>query len=186
MGPGDGQWQRASYKVRQSVLVAHFPLQLELFSSCYLLTMASLVEFKPHARDSDAASDAGSDKEPVDVTTALIGTTGRALGAPEVRRRFWWSRVKASDPDAIATQVTLLPVHKPMDTKLTVRSPAYMTTSSWRSSTGRMQTGSIPSLINQGLSPPGTRHQMDITDADSTAMQGEYPPVRSGCSVDMG
>ncbi|OIW27000.1 hypothetical protein CONLIGDRAFT_494331 [Coniochaeta ligniaria NRRL 30616] len=64
----------------------------------------NLVEFKPHAWDSDAASDAGSDKEPADVTTALIGSTGRELGAPEVRRRFWWSRVKASDPDAIATQ----------------------------------------------------------------------------------
>jgi hypothetical protein len=79
-------------------------------SKGWLLIMASLVEFKPHARESDAVSDAGSDKEPAGVTTALIGSSGRALGAPEVRRTLWWSRVKASDPDAIATQVTLLPV----------------------------------------------------------------------------
>jgi hypothetical protein len=72
--------------------------------------MSSLVEFKPHAPHSDAYSEAGSDKEPADVTTALIGSSGAELGAPEERRRFWWSSEKASDPDAIATQVTLLPL----------------------------------------------------------------------------
>lgn len=72
-----------------------------------MATYGSLVEYKPHDRDSDAASDAGSDKDVADVHTALIGSTGPALGAPEVRRRFWWSRVKASDPDDIATQASV-------------------------------------------------------------------------------
>ena len=67
--------------------------------------MARLVSFKPHD-DDDAFSDAGSDisKEAADVTTALIGT-GPELGEPEVRRRFWFSKVEPNAPDSIATQV---------------------------------------------------------------------------------
>jgi hypothetical protein len=68
--------------------------------------MASLVEFKPTRDDSDAESDAGSDKDLATVTTALIGSrrSGLPLGIPDVRRRFWWSRSKGPEPDAIATQ----------------------------------------------------------------------------------
>lgn len=67
--------------------------------------MARLVSFKHHD-DDDAFSDAGSDisKEAADVTTALIGST-TDLGEPEVRRRFWFSKVEDNEPDSVATQV---------------------------------------------------------------------------------
>ncbi|KAL1860489.1 hypothetical protein VTK73DRAFT_7290 [Phialemonium thermophilum] len=67
--------------------------------------MASLIEFKPKrsAFDDDAVSDAGSDKGAADVTTALI-STGRALGRPEVRRKYWWSRGPDLDAEEVATQ----------------------------------------------------------------------------------
>lgn len=106
LGLCTGRRRRATYKVRRLRICTFSIAVLILASPVQLLTMPSLVEFKPHARDDDAASDAGSDKEPADVTTALIGSTGPALGAPEVRPRFWWSRVKAADSDATATQVT--------------------------------------------------------------------------------
>ena len=67
--------------------------------------MARLVSFKRHD-DDDALSDAGSDisKEAADVTTALIGSS-TDLGEPEVRRRFWFSKVEPNAPESIATQV---------------------------------------------------------------------------------
>jgi hypothetical protein len=66
--------------------------------------MASLDEFEP--QDHEASSDTDSDisKEDANVTTALIGTRA-PLGDPEVRRGFWFSKVKPNDPNAIATQV---------------------------------------------------------------------------------
>lgn len=66
--------------------------------------MNSLAEWKPH--DPDAAQDAGSDisDEDAGITTALIGS-GPALGEPEIRRKFWFSRNKSNDDGAVATQV---------------------------------------------------------------------------------
>ena len=84
--------------------------------------MASLVEFKPHRGDYDAVSDAGSDKDPADVTTALIGP-GLALGQPEVRRRFWWSRAIAPNLDAIATQVMNGSTRRPSSSYLFADNP---------------------------------------------------------------
>lgn len=66
--------------------------------------MTSLAEWKPH--DPDAAQDADSDisDEDAGITTALIGS-GAALGQPEVKRRFWFSKSKYNDDGAVATQV---------------------------------------------------------------------------------
>jgi len=66
--------------------------------------MASLVDFK---RRSDVDSDAESDisKEDAEVTTALLGS-GRPLGEPEVRQRFWFSKLRINPGEDIATQVS--------------------------------------------------------------------------------